>query len=102
VYNTRPSPSKSTLPYLEEPDLTEGALLAAVAVGPVLERPVVAAASSVDELADGVMFVGLADARVLDAVLPQAANATAVPSASTIVVTAMVRDTRLISRIVCG
>jgi hypothetical protein len=94
VYNTRPTPSNSTLPYLEEPVLTEGALLAAVAVAPVVERPVVAAASAVDELAGG---VGLADAVVLDAVLPQAANATAEPSASTIVGIAMVRDTRLIS-----
>jgi hypothetical protein len=71
-------------------------LLALVALGAVLERPVVAAASWVDELAGG---VGLADAMVLDAVLPQAANATAEPSASTIVGTAVVRDMRLISQI---
>jgi hypothetical protein len=60
----------------------------------VVERPVVAAAGSIDELAGG---VDLADAVVLDAVLPQAANATAEPSASTIVGTAMIRDTRLTS-----
>jgi hypothetical protein len=99
VYNTRPAPSNSTLPYLEEAVLTEGTLLAAVALGPVLKRPVVAAASSVDERGGG---AGLADAMVLDAVLPQAANATAEPSASTIVGTAMVRDTRLISQIDWG
>jgi hypothetical protein len=102
VYKTRPPLSNSTLPYLEEPVLTEGASLAAVARGPLLERAVGAAASSVDELDGGVMFVGLADAMMLDAVLPQAANAAAEPSASTIVGIAMVRDTRLISQLDCG
>jgi hypothetical protein len=71
-------------------------LLAAVAADPRLERAAGAGARSVDELAGGVMGVGLADAMVLDAVLPQAANATAEPSASTTVGTAMVRDTRFL------
>jgi hypothetical protein len=71
-------------------------LLAAVAPEPLLERAAGADASSVDELAGGVVAVALAGAMVLDAVLPQAANATAEPSASTTVGTAMVRDTRFL------
>jgi hypothetical protein len=70
VYSTRPPRSKSTFPYFEELVLSEGALLAAVAPDPLLEWAAGAGARSVDELAGGVVAVGLADAMVLDAVLP--------------------------------
>ena len=71
-------------------------MLAAVAPDPLLERAAGAAARWVDELAGWVLAAGAADAVVLDAVLPQAASATAAPSASTTVGTAMIRDTRFL------
>jgi hypothetical protein len=70
--------------------------VAAVAPDLLLEWARDSVADAVDALAGTVAAARLADTVVLCAALPQAANATAEPSASSTVGTGMIRDTRFL------
>jgi hypothetical protein len=60
-----------------------------------------AGARCVDELAGGLVAVGLADAMVLEAATAPVANAAAEPSASMIFGTAIVCDMEFLLRSIC-